>query len=400
MSVDTSMPGSPAQQFQILLQRLTGSKQWDRALDVARDWLAQEPDNAHPHLAAAQALVNLKRYPEAETHVAKVVAAWPNSSFAFRLGSVACLGQEKMEKSNEHIQRAIELAPNDAMNWYQLALIRYRQGSPDTAERYARRALELQPDNADTINLIAICQRGNPQAQYQQYLRALELAPENSTVHTNLGIHYLNTRDYPAAEKSFRRALQCDPTNESAQKNLFLVLRWRDPLYRVLTWPRTLLQTASWARRDRGMAVRIALVLVWLTVGRIFFWVLAAWLLLVLPILKAYEHITISDIRARAGIVGARRGGWLGFHRWPVAVRLGIFTLLVVAFWGGILWSLDSGLLPLNWIVVAALLAVVIYITVRTVAWAKRTSRRAAARRAEKQFSRPRTQNRAQPDPY
>jgi tetratricopeptide (TPR) repeat protein len=381
-----------------MLQRLLGSRQWERALDLARDWLSQDPESAEAHLAAGQALVNLGRYAEAQTHLKKVLAARPDYGFALRLASIACCNQKQYDEADRYISRAIELQPNDAIHWYQLALIRYRQGALETAEKHARRSLELQPQNADTINLIAICQRGNPEGQYQHYLRALEINPENSTVHANLGNYYLSTaRDYPAAEAAFRRALQLDPTNEFAQRNLFTVLRLRDPFYRVLTMPREFLRRISWARSGHTTMVRIGLVVVWMLMGRYFLFVLVGWLLLVWPVLKAYEYLTLSDIRAKAGEVGARRGGWFGSHRWPLMVRLGILALVIILFWGGLIGLYVEKLLPEEALYGAVVLAAVGVVGYRIGGWAKKLSGQAAAARAERKF---RAKEKQQRDTY
>lgn len=389
MSTNPTMPGNPAQQFGTILRRLTESRQWDRALEVARDWLSQDPENIEAHLGAAQSLINLKQYAAAQTHLGKVLAARPNYAFVFRLASIAAFHLNKTDKADEYIRRAIELQPNDAMNWYHMALMRYRQGLPEAAEKHAKRALELQPENADTINLIAICQRNNPQGQMDQYRRALEIDPQNAIVHMNIGVYYLNTaHDYAAAEAAFRRSLEIDPTDRTAQKNLFAVLRLRDPLYRVLTWPRTLLWRASWARRDRSAVVKIALLLLWLTIGRYFLVLIAVWLLLVWPLVKAYEYLTVSDIRAKAGMAGARRAKWRELHRWPVGARLGIFGLLVVCFWGGLFWLYESRVLPPEWIILAAVAALLAWYFHRIPAWWKRNRSRAAGLRAEKRYAR------------
>ena len=397
MSADAAMPGNAAQHFGAMLRRLIDGRQWERVLETARQWLAQEPENADAHLAAGQALVNLQQYPAAEVHIMKVLAARPNHGFALRLASIACFNQQKTAQADELIRRAIDLQPNDAMHWYQLALMRYQQGLMEPAEKYARRALELQPRNANTINLIAICQRGNPSAQLAQYLTALEIDPENAVVHTNLGAYYLNTaRDYAAAEASFRRALQCDPSYQTAQHNLFVVLRLRDPIYRVLTWPRTLLRRSSWARRDLTTFVRIALLLLWLAAGRYVLAVFAFWLMLIWPLVKAYEYLTISDIRAKAGIAGARSGGWKNFHRWPLWVRLGIFLLLVVLFWGMLFWLYASRLVPKEWLLCAVFLGLLIWYGQTLPGWWKRRQSFAAGKRAEKSYQR----QKRRPEPY
>jgi len=380
------MPGNPAQRFQMMLQRFIGSRQWDRALEVAKDWLAQDPQSTDAHLAAGQALINMKQFAAAQKHIEKVIAARPNLAFAFRLAAIASQNLQKTNEAEEYIQRAIELSPLDAMNWYQLALMRYRQGALQSAETHARRALSLQPDNADTINLIAICQRGNPEAQFQQYRKALELDPENAVVHGNIGVYHLGRKEFAEAEACFRRALQIDPANQVAQKNLFETLRQRDPVYRVMTWPRRVLYGASWLRRDRDMALRIGLLLMWLVAGQLFFWVLAGWLLLVLPLVKAYEWLTISDIKAKAGVVGARRGGLFGFHRWPLPARLGLFAVLVVGFWGGVYAMWLNSLLTSEQIIIVAIIAILALYLTRVNGWIKAGRRKAAANRAERNF--------------
>lgn len=407
MSAEASIPGSQSQQFQMILRRLLGSRQWERAVDVARDWLSHEPENAEAHMAAGQALVNLKRYKEADAHISKVLSARPDNSFAFRLASIAAFNQQKQAKADEHIRRAIELNPNDAMHWYQLSLMRYRQGNLSAAEQHARRSLELYPDNAETINLLALCKKGDPSGQLSDYLRALEINPESSVVHTNIGSHYLYSAHNPkAAEESFRRALQCDPTNEAAQKGLFNALRLRDPIYYTLTLPRNLLFAASWNRRDRTMLVRIVLLGLWLWVGHYLVIAFAAWLMLVFPLVKAYEYLTLSDIRSRAGMVGARRGGWGNFHRWPLPARLAIFGLLVLCFWGGLYWLFAKDILPLHYLIVACALTLVVWYCSRIPGWSRYWRGRTAASRGERQLKRQRKasekeQGRTrQPDPY
>jgi hypothetical protein len=66
---------------------------------------------------------------------------------------------------------------------------------------------------------------------------------------------------------------------------------------------------------------------------------LAAWLLwfaLVWPLTKVYEYLTIGDIRAQTGELGVRRGGFLGYRKWPLKVRLSIFAFVLVSFWGAL----------------------------------------------------------------
>src|SRR5262249_14956395 len=154
------------------------------------------------------------------------------------------------------IRKAISLDPNDAFHWYHLALMCYRQRDRASAKKFGSRALELSPRNADIMNLVAMCEPGdpeNPQHKLTQYYAALELDPENAAIHNNIGAHHLDvTHDYHTAEDCFRRALFFDPSCKTYRTNLFVTLKHRDPIYRALRAPKDfLLRSSSLAGKTR-----------------------------------------------------------------------------------------------------------------------------------------------------
>ena len=329
-------PVSPVRNLH-LVNRLINAQDWPRLLEASRAWLAEDPESPVAHRTAGQALLNLERHKEAQQHLAKALALQPDHGFAHRMASMAAFHLKDFARADEHIQRGLELQPNDALHWHHLAHMRYQHGEMDLAAKHAARALELQPRNPAIINLVALCERKSGYAQYQHYRHALAIDPENSTVHNNLGVHYLNVdRDYELAEKSFRQALRLNPTDKTAQKNLLVVLRHRDRLYQAMRFPLTLVQSLSWSGSSRTLLARVGLVGMWLLLGKVFWGILILWFVLVYPLVKAYEYLTIGDIQAEAGTVGARRGGLLGYRRWPFAVRFGLLVVLTLALWGGI----------------------------------------------------------------
>ena len=386
--MNPAAPESPSQRYSTLLNRLIGSRDWARALDISRAWLSEDPENAQAHLSAGQALINLERYAEASPHLTRALAAAPNYPFAHRLASVVCFHLKNYPKADEHIQRAIELQPNDAAHWYHLAWMRYRHGALDIAARHANRALELSPDDSHIFNLLALCQRGDGRARHEHYLRALELDPENGTVHNNLGIYHLNVgRDYAAAEGCFRRALQIDPTDTTAQQNLFIALKHRSRVYQALRLPLTLVEKVSW-RGDRSVLARVGLVALWFVAGKILWGILILWGALLFPLQKAYEYLTMGDIRARAGVPGARRGGLLGYRKWPFAARLGVFAGLVALFWGGLYLVFSRMALTPTELAMVPSAVVLCYVSVYVTRSFKRRRLQWIARRSEKRFNR------------
>lgn len=324
----TSAPDTLRERHATLLWRLIASQQWDRALAAATDWLAEEPDAADAHQSAGHALVNLGRHEPALVHIRRVLAARPDDSFAHRLASVASFHLRLYPQADAHIMEAIRLRPDEPHHWYHLALMGYERRHYDAAAGYARRSLALAPDNADTVNLLALCERNDPVQRRVHYQRALALDPENALVHNNLGVHHLNeTRDYAAAADCFRRALSINPADANAQRNLVLAFRLGDALHRFLRFPRRFFLILSFRREAYSWRSVVWFGLCALSGGAallILLVIYGGWLTCGLPMLKAYEAVTLPDLRERAGVPGARRGGPLRFWRWPRWVRVGL----------------------------------------------------------------------------
>jgi Flp pilus assembly protein TadD len=331
--------------FQVLLSRLISSGQWDRAWEFAQEWLCAEPENWRAHLAAGQAAIRLKRYAQARPHIDRVLAIDPDNSFAHRLLSILQFNAGQFGPADESIRKAISLAPNDPSHWYHLAWMCHRQGSLAAARSCLEKARELSPNDPDIINLQALCEPDSPKAaerKFQHYRQALELNAQNADVHNNLGVHYLDVeKDLQAAEACFRRSLSLNPASVTARKNLFLTLKRRDPVFRTLHAPWDLLNRGLLLfRKSRGRYFLLFLLIlpIWVFAAPYVMGAAALWFLFFWPLVKVYERLTLGDLRAKVGEIGARKG-LLGYHRWPLRVRLGIFSAFLVTFWGGMAYA-------------------------------------------------------------
>jgi len=239
-SMNKPEPDTP--NYQILTSRFMSSRQWDRALETALQWLAQDPNNVRAHIVAGQSLVNLKRYSEAEPHLGRALQGNPNNHVVHRFMSILQFHTNRFKKAEESIHKALSLNPRDPYHWYHLGWMLYKQGDSTSARKYIEKARELSPRDAIILNLLALCtpkKKANAGEILRQYHEALEIDPQNSQIHNNIGHYYLSVeKDYPAAEGYFRRALFFDPTSKVARSNLFIVLKRRDTVYRVLCAPR------------------------------------------------------------------------------------------------------------------------------------------------------------------
>jgi tetratricopeptide (TPR) repeat protein len=269
------------------------------------------------------------------------LAGNPADGFAHRLMAMVYFEAGKFRLADESIQKAIAQNPTEASHWHQFAYMSYRQGDLVSARKHIARARELNPWNADILNMAILCEPNLPETakkKIQQYKDALALDPENANLYNNMGIQYLtHLKDFPQAEECFRRALFFDPTSKNARKNLFITVKKRDLIYRILCAPKdALVYVINFFARVRryNLFLWILMIPLWLLAFRFIIGGLILWFALVWPLTKVYEYLTIGDLRARAGELGAQRGGFLGFRKWPVKFRLSIFALFLISFWG------------------------------------------------------------------
>ena len=315
--------------------------QWDRSLATAMEWLAKAPENLRAHRVAAQSLINLDRTEEAEKHLENVLAGNPNDGYAHRLMAIVYFKAGKFRSADQSIRKAISLNPTDAYHWYQLAHMSYNLGDLATARASIAKAREFNPRDANIVNLAVLCEsKSEYKAKLEHFKEALALDPENANIHNNIGAMYLDQfKDYRKAEEHFRRALFFKPTSKTFRKNLFITVKKRDLIYRVLCTPKDWLVAAInffYRTRKKNFWLWILMIPLWLLTFRYIFGGLILWFALVWPLTKVYEYLTIGDIRARSGELGVRRGGFLGYRIWPLKVRLSIFAVLLISFWGGV----------------------------------------------------------------
>jgi Flp pilus assembly protein TadD len=383
--------------YAILTQRFMSAKQWDRSLATAQEWLSKNPENLRAHRATAQSFINLGRMEEAEPHLQKVLAGNPNDGFAHRLMAMVYSKAGKFRLADESIHRAISLNPNDANHWHQLALMSYRQGDLASAKKSVARAKELNPQDANILNLAILCEPKGPEFardKVRKFEEALALDPENATIYNNIGVEYLyRLKEYAKAEESFRRALFFQPTSEMFRKNLFITVKHRDLIYRILCTPKDwLLAVVDFfsRMRKRNLLIYILMIPLWLLAVRYVFVGLFIWFATVWPLTKVYEYLTIGDIRARSGELGVRRGGFLGYRKWPLKARLSIFAVFLISFWGGLaffclhdlrLADKSAGFLFLGLIVIGVLFFLAYYLKLKlTIASRARATRQRAKR--------------------
>lgn len=164
-----------ARQHIVTLWSLVGQLD-QRMVPLARRLAATPPDLEAGRLLG-EAQIRLRRYPDAERTLQKVVAAAPGDGETLtRLERVLVL-QRKLKEAITVLKRLIEADPKRAREAYQ---------------RMAQYAAELYRDD-EAIEYAA---------------RAVELSPDDAEGHKKLGEMYRRRQDTPRAISAFRQALQ------------------------------------------------------------------------------------------------------------------------------------------------------------------------------------------------
>jgi tetratricopeptide (TPR) repeat protein len=176
-----------------------------------------------PDLARARVLLDLKRYAEAASLLALVVAVEPEDSRAWCLLAQAHLGNAQYQEAADAAKRAITLAPSN--DWpYRLASIAYRHlGHSTSAWKAATEACKLAPDQWQSYVCLAqaeLARRMDFDAAERAAANARRLAPDEPEVHYVSGLASFTRGYWKAARAHQERTLALNPGHSGALNEL------------------------------------------------------------------------------------------------------------------------------------------------------------------------------------
>ena len=159
----------------------TATKAFDEALRI-------DPKHVKSLINSARLLIDQKQPDEALPRLDHAVVLEPESNAAHRLFGRAYAAQGKVDEAIAAYERAIELDPNDSWSLNNLGLLLFEQGRAADAVPLLTQAVELRKDVAIFSN--------------------------------NLGMALEHTGQFGAAASSYRHAVEAEPANEKAKRNL------------------------------------------------------------------------------------------------------------------------------------------------------------------------------------
>ena len=183
------------------------------ALELADRLLAQNPSSIRALAVRTEALVLLRRLPEAIAAAQEMVAQAPQSNVAFhRLARV--LGQSgELWEAELAVREAIRLDPTAAAYYGFLAELTCLLARPDEAIAIASTGLTCNARNADCLLWRAIAYEhcGQPAAADADFRLALRLVPTSALLHQRRGNMLLERAEPEGAAQHLAEALRLNP---------------------------------------------------------------------------------------------------------------------------------------------------------------------------------------------
>lgn len=214
-------------------------RRYDLAIEILHEMLRGHPENSAVFYTLARAHVYKKAYVEALRAVQESLRLDPGSSQSHTLHGNILSNMGRFNEAEAAYRASLALVPTNAYTHYMYAaLLVDKRRDPARAYGHASKALELDPATAlhhVTMAKILGLQKRFLEADLE-FSRALGLDPENSIVRRVYGWYLLYQRNKPVeAFEHLRRAVQLDPHDAGAHKNLQVALKAKQKWYR-LNW--------------------------------------------------------------------------------------------------------------------------------------------------------------------
>jgi tetratricopeptide (TPR) repeat protein len=192
------------------------------AIDLIRQAIAVQGDNAVYHNSLAVVCLATNRLDEAETHSRESVRLQPNQPDAHYSLAVALFGKGRLDGAESAFRETLRLRPGHVDAHCLLASVLRRQGRLAEAAPLLTEAVRLAPDHLSArVGLGGVLLDMSQPAAAEPHLReAVRLAPQFAAAHSSLGqaLRDLNQTDEAAA--CFQEAIRLQPQHTTAHNNL------------------------------------------------------------------------------------------------------------------------------------------------------------------------------------
>jgi tetratricopeptide (TPR) repeat protein len=125
--------------------------------------------------------------------------------------------QGRIAEAEQEFLAALKIEPKDAVTEYNLGIIDLGKGELDSARGHFEKARRIEPTYGSAYEGMAALKytEGNIEEAKELFITAVGHNPELPDAHFQLGVIYLNGKDYDRAERSFREVLKYKDDSEA-----------------------------------------------------------------------------------------------------------------------------------------------------------------------------------------
>lgn len=142
------------------------------------------------------------------------------------------LSLERFDRAETAAKQAIDMDPSSYTGHYIMGFVRSHERSWDAAFSHLKEANKLKPNNPEILRCLGwvLFNMGQRPQGIVTLERALNLDNDSTLTLCDLGVAYLDLKNFSKAKALFLRALDLDPTNPRAKECIAAVDRFEKEL--------------------------------------------------------------------------------------------------------------------------------------------------------------------------
>ncbi len=201
-------------------------KRYEEALEAEKKALELAPENARYYNSLGVTLHEMKRYEEALEEKKKALELEPENAEYYDSLGVTLHGMKRYEEALEAGKKALELDPENARYYDNLGATLHEMKRYEEALEATEKALELDPENARYYNSLGVTlhEMKHYEEALEEKKKALELDSENAKYYDSLGVTLYEMKRYEEALKAGKKALELDTENAEYYNSLGVTL--------------------------------------------------------------------------------------------------------------------------------------------------------------------------------
>ena len=194
----------------------------DTAIPLFKTAVESAPHIEQFWISYISALVNEKRFKEAELVCRQAIKLNPNFARVYRSSGIIFFQLHKLEEAKISFKKAIKLNPDIPDPHNNLGIIFYQLKNFQEAESSFKKAIRLNPNYAEAHNNLGstLLESNKTKEAEKSYEKAIELNPNYAQAYNNLGVIHQEVKKLKEAEKNFKKAITLKTDYAEAYNNL------------------------------------------------------------------------------------------------------------------------------------------------------------------------------------